>query len=192
MDEGQYKGSIVFSVMYMPHYDLGTLYIKVTKANNLQINHEEGTNFSVRIFLLPDQSTFTKKKTACIADTKNPVWDEHFEYKYVSLGELETNRVLEVSVWDFDRRGCNDFIGCVRLGPAPDRTTSDGNPWMDSMDIEANYWKRILGSPQQWVEVQLELRPTIASRFAEQPTFNEDSDYSVDCDDEEDESDDVS
>ena len=76
------------------------------------------TDATVKLYLLPDRSSSTKKKTTVVKNSLNPVWNEEFEYKLVNLKELKTTRVLEVTVWDYDRRGSNDFIGGLRLGPA--------------------------------------------------------------------------
>ena len=50
----------------------------------------------VKIYLLPDKSKDSKRKTDVIKDDCNPVYDERFEYE-ISANEL-TQRTLEVSV----------------------------------------------------------------------------------------------
>lgn len=85
-----------------------------------------------------------------------PVWNEEFVYK-ASLKELTGERVLEVTVWDYDKRGSNDFIGGLRLGPKP-----SGTPhveWMDSIGEEAAHWEAVLARPGEWVEQWHTLRP---------------------------------
>ena len=86
-----------------------------------------------------------------------PVWDEEFVYK-CSLKELAGERVLEVTIWDFDKRGSNDFIGGLRIGPAPNGT-SQNKEWMDSIEEEAAHWKAMLAQPGEWVEQWHTLRP---------------------------------
>ncbi len=168
--------------MYSPYNNTakGSLFIKVKEAEGLPKMNSKGlADSSVRIFLLPKRTPYTKKKTKCVKNTLDPIWDEQFEYKYVSLEELETSRVLELTVWDFDRRGCNDFMGCVRLGPNPDEANNVHKDWMDSTDSEAEFWASMLASPKEWVSVSLPLRSSIASRFAEPPDFQDESDYSL-------------
>ena len=171
--------------MYSPYHDQkkGSLFIKIKEATGLlQMNPQGLTDSAVRIFLLPKRNPYSKKKTKCIKNTLDPVWNEDFEYKYVTLEELKSSRVLELSLWDYDRRGCNDFIGCVRLGPTPDETNSISKDWMDSTDSEANHWTEMLAHPGEWMEACHELQPSIASRFSEYPRIQEESDFSLDSD----------
>lgn len=139
--------------------------VAVKEANDLpQMDPHGLTDAAVRVFLLPRRSSFVKKKTACVKDSLNPVWNEQFEYKYVHSEDLKTNRVLELTVWDYDRRGCNDFIGCLRLGPSPNEV--GGKDWMDSNDEEMEHWTEMLAHPGEWVEAWHNLRPSLRSHFA--------------------------
>ena len=87
-----------------------------------------------------------------------PVWDEEFVYK-TSEKELVGERVLEVTIWDFDKRGSNDFIGGLRIGPARNGSPSQGPDWMDSFGEELSHWQTVLSSPGEWVEQWHTLRP---------------------------------
>lgn len=69
--------------------------------------------------------------------------------------------MLECSVWDFDVRGCNDFIGCIRLGPDPEKFEKE--EWMDSYAEEVTQWEDMLAKPGEWVEREHTLRPTIGT-----------------------------
>ena len=42
----------------------------------------------------------------------------------VSLEQLVKERVLEVTIWDFNQRSSNDFLGGVRLGSLAPRNSS--------------------------------------------------------------------
>jgi len=176
------RGSLTFAIKFAPYSQRkGSFFIKIKEAKGLpQMNPIGLTDAAVRIFLLPKKTPFSKHKTTCVNNTLDPVWNEQFEYKYVALEELRTSRVLELTAWDYDRRGCNDFIGCVRIGPAPDETNSAHKDWMDSMESETEQWAMMLACPGEWVECCLKLRPSIISRFAERPNFHEDSDCSLD------------
>ena len=193
--EDEDKGNLTFSIQFAPYSDprKGSFFIKIKEAKGLpQMNPMGLTDSAVRIFLLPKKTPFSKHKTTCANNTLDPVWNEQFEYKYVALEELRTSRVLELTVWDYDRRGCNDFIGCVRIGPTPDETNSVHKDWMDSTESEAEHWAKMLTSPGEWVECCLKLRPSIISRFAERPSFHEDSDCSIESSEDDDgDSDDV-
>ena len=86
-------------------------------------------------YLLPDKSRSSKRKTSVIKNTTNPVWDEQKVYDKVSLEKLAKDRVLEVTVWDFNRGSSNDFIGGLRLGSQPTGSHKKRD-YMDSMGTE--------------------------------------------------------
>ena len=60
-------------------------------------------------YFLPDKSRKSKRKTGVQKKNVNPVWNEKFTYKQVSLEELET-RVIEITVWDYDS-SAHQFLG---------------------------------------------------------------------------------
>lgn len=75
------------------------LIIVVHKCSSLQPIEGDSKNLAdpyVRMYLLPDKSSSSKKKTKVIKDDLNPVFDETFEYA-VSETEL-ARRTLEVTV----------------------------------------------------------------------------------------------
>ena len=49
----------------------------------------------------------------------------------VSLEQLVKERILEVTIWDFNQRSSNDFLGGVRLGSLAPRNSSRRKEWMD-------------------------------------------------------------
>ena len=66
-----------------------------------------------KIFLLPDRSEKSKRRTKTVNNTNRPTWNQSFVYSPIRNSELD-NRNLEVTVWDFDRFGTNDdFLGEV-------------------------------------------------------------------------------
>lgn len=66
-------------------------------------------------YLLPDKSKKTKRKTPTIKKNVNPLWNHTIVYENLSAEEL-LDRVLELTVWDWDRGLSNSFLGGVRLG----------------------------------------------------------------------------
>lgn len=146
---------------------VGTLHIQVKSAEGLPSTDTTGdTNPFVRCFLLPNTTLGGKRKSSVRERTLDPVWEEEFEYNLVKFDELVVQRVLEVSVWDRDRRGTNSFIGGLRLGP--DTIGTNGVPdWMDSTGEEASQWERMLTSPGEWVVSWHTLRPSMTSLHAQ-------------------------
>ena len=51
-----------------------------------------------------------KRRTKHIARTLNPEWHQTLVFQDVARGELQ-NKVLELTVWDYDRFKANDFLG---------------------------------------------------------------------------------
>lgn len=87
-------GRIELSVKYGPR---NNLVVVVHQVQGLQ-KEEDGElpDPYVKLYLLPDRSKDSKRKTDVIKDECNPKFDERFEYA-VSPNEL-THRRLEVSV----------------------------------------------------------------------------------------------
>ena len=140
---------------------VGVLHVSIKEAEDLPKMDPLGlTDATVKLYLLPNRGSSSKKKTHIVNNSLCPVWNEDFEYRYLNLKELKTERVLEVTVWDFDRRGSNDFIGGLRLGPS-----SKHKEWMDANDEEVGHWEEVLAHPGEWVERWHTLRSSMFSRW---------------------------
>lgn len=113
-------------------------------------------------YLLPDRSAKGKRKAPVIKNNRNPVWFHKCSYEGVSQTELAADRVLEVTLWDFQSGGTNEFIGGLRLGPhykaAPGGVSKE---YIDSTPSESAHWKEMLSHPEKWVERWHSLRPTM-------------------------------
>ena len=90
----------------------------------------------------------------------NPTWQEEFTYNDVGLKELQSEQVLEVTVWSKDQLGADEFIGGIRVGPNPNRVRTPEH-WMDSKDREISQWEAMLSNPGEWVEEWHMLRPSM-------------------------------
>ena len=170
-----YKGRLRVSLKYTPQAKvrssssktsrtIGTLHITIHQAEDLPIMDEHGlTDATVKMYLLPNQSSSGKRKTQIIKHSLNPVWNEQFTYENICLEDLTSGRVLEVTVWDYDRRGSNDFIGGLRIGPSPGSVAAAAKPkdWMDSIGDEVTHWEDMLARPGEWVEQWHVLRPSM-------------------------------
>lgn len=178
-NEAQYRGKLRVAIRFVPNtsqdkVDLklkrGSLLVLVKWATDLpQMDPKGLTDSFVKTYLLPKRGSFQKKKTMIVKNTLSPTWNELLEYKSVSLDDLSTGRVLELTVWDHDRRGCNDFIGCLRLGPAAASGDDGGSrtrkEWMDSTEKETEQWEAMLATPGgEWVEYEHDLRHSIVSK----------------------------
>ena len=140
----------------------GTLHIKVQQAKDFQ----EPVDSFVKLYLLPDKSSSGKRKTKIIKSSLKPSWEEKFTYEKVKLEDLNSERVLEVTVWNFHKRSGNNFIGGLRIGPPPGSAAAGGKPkdWMDSIGDEVTHWEDMLARPGEWVEQWHTLRTTMNPR----------------------------
>ena len=113
-------------------------------------------------YLLPDRSTKGKRKTPVIKNNHNPVWFHKCSYEGLSQTELAADRVLEVTLWHFQRGSSNEFIGGLRLGSH--RRASPGGVSKEYDDISADesaHWKEMLSQPEEWVERWHSLQSTM-------------------------------
>ncbi|EJD75259.1 rab-3-interacting molecule unc-10 [Loa loa] len=68
----------------------------------------------VKLFLLPDRSEKSRRQSAVLIETCNPIWNEPFYYHGLTKSML-MERVLEVTVWDYDQYETNSFMGEVLI-----------------------------------------------------------------------------
>ena len=160
-----YRGELKVGLKYLPSggsKPIGTLVIDVKQAKELPALNIEGTNAVVKLYLLPNRKSSGKRKTGVIKNNLNPVWEEKFTFEDVNLNELSCERVLEISVWNYDSSS-HTFIGGLRLGPAPD-SVAKHKDWMDSIGDEVTHWEDMLACPGEWVEQWHTLRTSLNPR----------------------------
>ncbi len=66
----------------------------------------------------PYCSEKSKRRTKTVINTCTPIWNQSFVYSPLRPVDLRS-RVLEVTVWDYDRYGANEFLGEVTIDLAP-------------------------------------------------------------------------
>ena len=160
-----YRGELRLGLKYLPNEGSktkGSLVIDVKQARELPAMDGNFTDAAVKLHLLPNRKSSGKRKTEVIQNSLNPIWEKTFTYEDVTLEELSRERVLEVSVWHYDKSG-NTFIGGLRLGPAPS-SASKHKDWMDSIGDEVTHWEDMLAHPGEWVEHWHTLRTTLNPR----------------------------
>ncbi|KAK9497024.1 hypothetical protein O3M35_012816 [Rhynocoris fuscipes] len=67
-----------------------------------------------KLFLLPDRSEKSKRRTKTLGSTNDPKWNQSFVYTSVRRADLKL-RIVEITVWDYVRYGANDFLGEVLI-----------------------------------------------------------------------------
>ncbi|XP_076330030.1 regulating synaptic membrane exocytosis protein 2-like [Tachypleus tridentatus] len=96
-------------------YDVTALQLVVTIVSAAGLTpraNQQARNPYVKMFLLPDRSEKSKRRTKTIANASEPKWNQTFVYSPLRRSDLKT-RSLEITVWDYDRYGANDFLGEV-------------------------------------------------------------------------------
>ena len=168
--EVKYQGQVKVGLMFTPvtkskDKTVGTLSIMIKQARDLpQMDSKGGlTDSFVKCHLLPDRSSRGKRKTAVVKNNLNPVWEEQFTYEKVVLEELTTERVLEITAWNFNKGSSNDFIGGLHIGPLPPQT-GKCKEWMDSIGDEVSHWETMLTCPGRWMEQWHTFRTTMDPR----------------------------
>ncbi|KRX99041.1 Uncharacterized protein T4E_11158 [Trichinella pseudospiralis] len=66
----------------------------------------------VKIYILPERVVQNKRRTKFIARSNNPVWNQTVVYKDLNL-EQALGKMLEFTVWSYDRFKQNTFLGKV-------------------------------------------------------------------------------
>ena len=82
-------------------------------------------------------------------------------------------RVLEVTVWDHGDGSSSEFIGGLRIGPAPGRS-SHPKEWMDSSGVEVTHWESMLSRPGEWTEQWHTLRQSMEPQKVDLSTSRKD------------------
>lgn len=65
-------------------------------------------------YLLPDRARNGKQKTPVVKNTVNPSWSHILVFDGITPEEIP-ERSLELTVWDHEKLGTNEFLGGVRL-----------------------------------------------------------------------------
>ncbi|KAI1724565.1 c2 domain-containing protein [Ditylenchus destructor] len=105
----QICGKIEISLLYLIHKR--ELVVTLHRAYDL-VPRPDGTtrNPYVKLFLLPDRSEKSRRQSVALAETLEPVWNESFYY-YDLTEPVLVSRVLEVTVWDYDKYEAHSFLG---------------------------------------------------------------------------------
>ncbi|XP_041958116.1 synaptotagmin-like protein 1 isoform X3 [Alosa sapidissima] len=101
------SGRIQFSLQY--HHHKEELVVYVYRCQDLAQARRNRTNPYVKVYLLPDMSSQSKRKTSVKKKTVNPIYNEIFTYKVADI----RGRVLSLSVWHTEALRANVFLGAV-------------------------------------------------------------------------------
>jgi len=137
----------------------GELHVHLLEARNLPGMDADGMSDPYcKCYLLPERKGKSKHKTPIIKRTLNPTFNHKFSYEEVSLDDLK-ERVLEITIYDFDRASADEFLGGVRLGLG-----TSSNEWDDATEDECQIWQTMLSRSNVWIQVVVPLRSSMVSK----------------------------
>ncbi|XP_070191371.1 uncharacterized protein [Littorina saxatilis] len=178
----QYKGELVVSLMYVTPDKVedgkkskskskkskaavdprGEVHAMIKAANNLTaVRSNGGSDPFVKGYLLPDQRRTGKQKTPVVKNSVNPMWNQILVFDGIDPMEL-ADRSLELTVWDHEKLGTNEFLGGVRLNLGQG-VVKGGHQvdWMDARGEEAITWQSMMERPNTWIDAKLPLRASM-------------------------------
>ncbi|XP_076444658.1 uncharacterized protein LOC143282778 [Babylonia areolata] len=137
---------------------LGEIHAKVKSACNLTAARSNGMSDPfVKGYLLPDRGKTSKQKTGVVKNSVNPTWDDTLVFEGVDAMEM-AERCLELTVWDHETLGTNQFLGGARLNLGLGSVKGAQVEWMDARGQESILWQGMMERPNSWVEARLPLR----------------------------------
>ncbi|XP_026466110.1 phosphatidylinositol 4-phosphate 3-kinase C2 domain-containing subunit beta isoform X2 [Ctenocephalides felis] len=96
------------------HYHRGTLTVMVHHARSLPlVAGGQEPNTYVKVYLKPDSSKVTKRKTKVVRRSCHPTFMEMLEYRMAL--DVIRDRTLHATVWSHDSLQENEFLGGVEL-----------------------------------------------------------------------------
>ncbi|XP_033209286.1 phosphatidylinositol 4-phosphate 3-kinase C2 domain-containing subunit beta isoform X2 [Belonocnema kinseyi] len=96
------------------HYTRGTLCVMVHHVRGLsKVPNAPEPNTYVKVYLKPDPTKATKRKTKVIKKNCHPTFMETLEYR-MPLHVIK-ERTLEATIWNHDTLQENEFLGGIRL-----------------------------------------------------------------------------
>ncbi|XP_026138283.1 synaptotagmin-like protein 2 isoform X1 [Carassius auratus] len=163
------RGQMRLAVRFLPQISQskntpgsGEVHIWVKDCKNLPLIRSPAIDPYVKCFVLPDTSKKSRQKTRVLKRTVNPVFNHTMVYDGFRAEDLK-EACVELTVWDRDRLA-NHLLGGLRLGMGTGKSYGVQVDWMDSTAEEVALWRRMMESPNEWVEGMLPLRMVAAAK----------------------------
>ncbi len=86
----------------------------------------------------PTKSERTKRRTRTVLNTCHPQWNQSFIFSPFGVGDLRSH-MLEVTVWDYDRLGANEFLGEVTIDLASAHLQQQGGAHLAEDQAQATW-----------------------------------------------------
>ncbi|XP_066255577.1 phosphatidylinositol 4-phosphate 3-kinase C2 domain-containing subunit alpha isoform X2 [Euwallacea similis] len=108
-DVGRLKGQLKLSLLYSK----GVFRVMVQHARGLPKSNGQEPSTYVKVYLQPDVSKSTKRKTKVVKKNCHPSFMEMLEYRMVL--DIVKSRTLKATIWNYDPLQENEFMGGVEL-----------------------------------------------------------------------------
>ncbi|XP_050985845.1 synaptotagmin-like protein 2 isoform X2 [Labeo rohita] len=163
------RGQMRLAIRFLPQIShsknipgSGEVHIWVKDCKNLPLIRSPTIDPYVKCFVLPDTSKKSRQKTRVLKRTVNPMFNHTMVYDGFRAEDLK-EACVELTVWDRDRLA-NHILGGLRLGMGTGKSYGVQVDWMDSTAEEVALWRRMMESPNEWVEAMLPLRMVTAAK----------------------------
>ncbi|XP_024085910.1 phosphatidylinositol 4-phosphate 3-kinase C2 domain-containing subunit alpha isoform X2 [Cimex lectularius] len=127
-------GRITGQIKLSMHYQRDTLWVMVHHVQELSclINGQEPSTY-VKVYLKPDHSKATKRKTKIIRRNCHPSFMEMLEYRMPL--EIVKHRYLQATVWNHDTLQENEFLGGAEIVLSSMDLTKEKAVWYPLVQI---------------------------------------------------------
>ncbi|XP_025833213.1 synaptotagmin-10-like [Agrilus planipennis] len=126
-------GELMLSLCYLP--TAGRLTLTVIKGRNLKAMDITGKSDPyVKVYLICQGKRIKKKKTSVKKSTLNPVYNEALVFDVPSDNVEDVS--LIVKVFDYDRIGSDDLMGCTAIGSS-------------FIGVGRDHWLEMLDNPRR-------------------------------------------
>ncbi|NWH71490.1 SYTL2 protein, partial [Piaya cayana] len=168
--EPENRGEMKLALQYVPHpvggkkmVYTGEVHIWVKECHDLPLLRGNRLNSFIKCTVLPDTSRKSRQKTRIVAKTTNPVFNHTMVYDGFRPEDLK-EACIELTVWGHHKLA-NHFLGGLRIGLGTGKSYGTTVDWMDSTPDESALWKKMMNSPNTWIEDTLPLRMLMVAKL---------------------------
>ncbi|KAI0209340.1 Phosphatidylinositol 4-phosphate 3-kinase C2 domain-containing subunit alpha [Lamellibrachia satsuma] len=108
-------------------YKSNAFTVMVMHVKDLVVQGDEAPDPYVKLYLLPDPTKLTKRKTKIAKGTFHPTYNEMLIYR-MPVDEVK-ERQLQVTVWSYDALKENEFLGAVIIDLSQTNLTRTTTQW---------------------------------------------------------------
>ncbi|KAM7084436.1 synaptotagmin-like protein 2 isoform 12-T15 [Molossus nigricans] len=169
--EAENRGEMKLALQYVPQPipgknlpTAGEVHIWVKECFDLPLLRGSHLNSFVKCTILPDTSKKSRQRTRAIGKTTNPVFNHTMVYDGFRPEDM-MEACVELTVWDHYKL-TNQFLGGLRIGSGTGKSYGIEVDWMDSTSKEADFWEKMVNSPNTWIEATLPLRMLLIAKIS--------------------------